>query len=289
MAVEKVLSSGAIIGPNLVLSCTLANKSSENPLFPARNLLNPLRSKRWRNLTDAYDPAGTGLHTYVSFYSPTAILPTFVAVVDPNFAGLAAGTYGTNGFLELIGSTDDQLSQNVVTWALPMYLANPITRICRWYLDTPTGGAAAARNYWGIRLRPNGSSIYGTPGYIELGNLILANYTVVPFDRLQIDLEDPSRIVSSDGGAEYADVRAPFHRVSLSVPKASYAEWAPLRTTLDLLGGTGFTVLDCAATSNVELRKSQDTFYGKWSPTGISFSHQTNRRDVGLQFLEARN
>lgn len=240
---------------------TLLSVTSQQSLFTKENLLSPLRSKRVRSLSSSVQWQLVG-------QLATPKLPTVLALIDSNLAASKAVTW------EL---ADDQgMTSNKLTWNFTTYAQDwtPKTRtgrhVLRWFPGTPdtTVGSVSARSFFRLTFAANSTLDSDGDGvadsYFELGTLFVGSYARLPINLgFEREIDDPSELSESDGGAVYPDRRPAVHKLSNEAPLLNDASSIAMLRALDDAGTTRHCLLDLWGWTSDATKKADSCYYGR--------------------------
>ena len=257
VAVESPPQAGALWLDNWVLDSRIADISSQQQYYPAKNLLRPHRSESWRS-------TAASNAQYVVFDFGSAVLPTCLAMTDVNFD---AGT-----FIRLRGSTNSDQTLAPIYYDLPPY-AQENSRVLRWYLGAPTFGTAAAREFWGVRILPAAFGSYGTTeDLFEIGSVFIGEYiNIAPDQGVRISSRNPSDRQEGYGRAQWSDPLRSYHEIDLALPDLTFAEFHALKSKI-VRQGARHALLDLHAYSTDSTVKGSGCFYGYFAGSPVNGS-----------------
>jgi len=270
MAVAATTPSGATMGNiNHIATATSVTATTEATLYPASNLLDPHRTKRWRSTTKASNQD-------IVFDLGQTREPIMLALVDCN---IASGQTVT-----LTMATDSSISTSTESISLTTYAQAEPGRVLVWYFS----GWNAAKQYVRVRLPANGTD----DDYYEVGAIYLGTHNTFALSKgVKLQTVDPSVRSESYGGNVYLDAQTAYHTVDFDVELLSFSEAYAYKTLFDL-GVTAHTVLDLHAFNRETFFTTPaSVFYGFLANSGgfsMTITSPTENT-ISVSFEEARS
>ncbi len=261
MATEATASRGFLSLRNLIMepAASLISVTSEAPLYPGTNLLNPLRSKRWRSTT-------VGSTQYLAFDLGTPVKLTLIGLIDVNLADVTA--------LQFQSSSASDFSANLKTYTYFTYAQNwDGNRIVRFLIGEPDSGASAAHQYWRVVFPANTQK--SGYSYFELGTVWMGTYTEVDIDvGVGISIDDDSDIEVAYNGAKYPDIIRSMRTIDLTLPLLDTTTLFGLKGEFDRAGAVKYIFADIFANTGNATQKPHSSYYGTVS-SGAAISQET--------------
>jgi len=316
MASEKTISSAAVSFENFCTktsasvisetfpdnSNTTVSLSTEQSLYPRKNLISPQRSKKWRSAD-----SGSRSHVAIAIDLGASKVPGLLALVDSNLSKSSADNFVSAGVTENLTvrpnsaslSPTEILLQGAVSsdfstaqdFKYSLYDQDSLNGVIRYYLDTDESGSAinsSGYRYW--RLVVNKHSF--ADAYFQLGQLWLGQVTnIAPeIGGLSLKQADASPFSTAYNGARFSDKISPIRSIGIEIKHLpDSTEAIPLQNIAASSGATEEVILDISAWSSDVVRKASDTYYGRLESNGFQWSAQfQRRRTVKLSFVEAR-
>lgn len=258
--------SGATIGvSNFITDATVQSYTSQASLYPAENLLDPHRTKRWRSTSTAQQQIVLDLGS--------AKAPTMIALVDSNLS---------SGVSLTIEMASDSAMTSPTSVTLTTYTQSSTNRVLVWYLTgMPTQQF--------VRLTIPTSAT--ADSYVEVGAIYLGTYASFAVSQgVSLDLNDPSPRSASFGGSTYVDPMTCYYTIDFTVEGIDYGTAYFYKMLFDT-GTVTHTVLDLHASFGFDAFVTPaSAFYGFLSPRrGFSLKIVSpTSNSMGFSFEEAR-
>lgn len=316
MATEKTISSAAMSFENFLtrasaraLDETNANQNSattnlstEQNLYPRKNIVSPQRSKTWRS-----SDTGVKKHAAIAIDAGSSVAPRLFALVNSNLSYDVATALISSGQAEnltvspnsatlaanqvILQGSDSSSFVSAQDFTYSLYEQDSNNAILRFYIDNDNSGSAmpaAGYRYWRVVFNKDSAE----SSYIELGQFWLGTVTdIAPeIGGLSSKQKDNSVISTSYSGAQYSDKITPIRTISFTIKHTEdSAEAIPLQKLAASAGATSEVIIDISAWSSDATRKSADTYYGRLSSQGFGWSAKfQRRRTIKFSFAEAK-
>tara|TARA_R110000824_G_scaffold387928_1_gene583334 strand:+ start:740 stop:1585 length:846 start_codon:yes stop_codon:yes gene_type:complete len=280
MSLTNALDGGALWTSNNMDTATIAasvgGSAALLPNYPASNLNNPMRTKRFR----ATHPGGGSDMVTFTIVTPSVAVNA-IAFVDWNLPE-SDKTFSLQTF------------SGVGTYLLYPYQGDH--GVARYYLGTPSSGTwTSPTTVYTLTFQGD----YSLPdSYMEIGEIYLGSYTNIDIATpANIGLQDPSTRAQSYGGQEYVEPMTRWTKVDFNLLPMTQANMYTMEQVVDAVG-PGHVILDMhgsaastdgASTAPSTLDKAS-TYYGRLRK-GQLMKQQlkgANNNVIGLSFDEAR-
>lgn len=265
---NRVVPAGTVLSPSIA---SLISVTSEASLYPGVNLLNGLRSKRWRSTT-------VGSDQFLSFDLGTPHKPVVFALIDSNIDGAKT--------IVLQSSNSPDFSTNLRNYTYTTY-AQSEQKVLRFFVGTSDGGYSDAHQYWRVKIAANSQK--SGYSYFEVGNVWLGPILEVDIDvGFSIDVSDDSDEERAYNGARYLDVIRSTKSVSLTLPLIPVDTMYGIKEFFDSYGSWYHLLIDVFGTNANDKKRQHGAFYGNVSNNGVSYSQELQvYGNVEFEFDEA--
>lgn len=267
-------AGGALWLDNWVLGATVAAVSSQQVNYLAKRLLNPYRSDTWASASAS--------DSWVVFDLGEEQLPDCMAIVGANFSRGTA--------IRFRGSDDAAQVVRPIYYDLPLYESDDAAQVLRWYLGTPTFGAAAPRRYWGVRILPATFGSYGTADpFFEMGVVWIGTHVpLAPVPSMRIQARNPSARSFSYGRAKWSNPLKPYRTADMTVGGLTPGAWYELEARIRA-HGERYALFDLHPWSSELELKRRGCLYGYFAedPLDGSADEPGDLNEMRIKFEEA--
>lgn len=251
---NRIIPAGTTLSPSIA---SLISVTSEASLYPGVNLLNPLRSKRWRS-------TGVASDQFLSFDLGSGFKPVVFALIDCNIAATQT--------VVLQSSNSADFSTNLRNYTYTTY-GQSGQKILRFFVGNSDGGYNDEHQYWRVKIAANSQK--AGYSYFEVGGVWLGPILELDIDAgFVIDVADDSDEERAYNGAKYVDVIRQSRSVDLTFPHLSIDTLYGIKEFLDDYGSWYHLLIDIFGTNANTKKRQHGAFYGTISNNGVAYSQE---------------